>query len=394
MTREELNNFARQKDAMDGEPDLHHPVAMELFRLAATDDLDTVILRFLRARKWRIEQAFAMLVECMVWRIEFKVDEMLKVGEAGIKTRLLACGKGFAWGEDLEGRLVCYLRARYHDKNAQALEDSMRHAVYCLELGRRLRRHDEQLVTVVVDLQGSGIAAFDLPFVQFMFKCLQSYYPEILGSCLILNAPWIFWGFWAMVKGLLDPVVAAKVQFIKGYELTDYVGRSSIPLDFGGTSPFRFHYRKPPTTELKPVDIEELERLKILEVRFTELCKELDQRLTLQRVKDEKSSENPTLQELTKVMSERDRIKMELRRDYYRLLLPCYPLTMYHQWGVFDKLGRVDWSLYRPEHNAEDLVGRLSAPPPHIVTAEQVIEQDDLLDDGLTDNHSFRSAPL
>ena len=42
----------------------------------------------------------------------------------------------------------------------------------------------------------------------------QDYYPETLGEHFIINAPFIFTGTWALVKGWLDPVTAAKFHIL------------------------------------------------------------------------------------------------------------------------------------------------------------------------------------
>lgn len=52
---------------------------------------------------------------------------------------------------------------------------------------------------------------------------LQNFYPEILHQLLLVNAPFIFYAFWQLVRVLLDPVTANKVKFITLDQLGEYV---------------------------------------------------------------------------------------------------------------------------------------------------------------------------
>jgi len=52
--------------------------------MMAMDDPDSIMLRFLRARKWNPGAASAMLASCLKWRIEAKVMEIVEKGEEGM----------------------------------------------------------------------------------------------------------------------------------------------------------------------------------------------------------------------------------------------------------------------------------------------------------------------
>lgn len=50
------------------------------------DDPDSIMLRFLRARKWIPNAASAMLASCLKWRIEADVDKIVEKGEEGMSS--------------------------------------------------------------------------------------------------------------------------------------------------------------------------------------------------------------------------------------------------------------------------------------------------------------------
>lgn len=69
-------------------------------------------------------------------------------------------------------------------------------------------------------------------------KVGSDYYPEIMGQCLVVNAPMIFTGVWAIVKGFLDEKTRRKIT-IHGSkyqkELFELVDPQFVPEFLGGT---------------------------------------------------------------------------------------------------------------------------------------------------------------
>jgi hypothetical protein len=84
------------------------------------DNPDALLLRFLRARKWDVDAAFTMLSSALRWRLEERVDEIVRLGEAGLRDELermdpgaakkwldqFESGKSFLGGPDQGGRPV------------------------------------------------------------------------------------------------------------------------------------------------------------------------------------------------------------------------------------------------------------------------------------------------
>lgn len=118
---------------------------------------DTLVLRFLRARKWNLMRAGVMLAKSVRWRVEvMKVDrELMRQGEgwmveqeahaaAGSHDKTLGrdflnqmrWAKGFLAGVDRDGRPVNYIRAARHRASDQSVESLEKFTVYCIELAR------------------------------------------------------------------------------------------------------------------------------------------------------------------------------------------------------------------------------------------------------------------
>jgi hypothetical protein len=109
--------------------------------------------------------------------------------------------------------------------------------------------------------------------VKFMIKCFEANYPESLGVVLIHKAPWIFsglssslnWkpyvlklcctGIWNIIKGWLDPVVAAKVHFTKNVkDLEEFIPRDRIMKELEGDENWEYKYVECERDENKPME--------------------------------------------------------------------------------------------------------------------------------------------
>ncbi len=121
------------------------------------DNPDGLLLRFLRARKWDVQNALIMLVAAMHWRMqEMHVDDdIIRKGEAGsledsassnaaVKKEgedflaQLKLGKSFLHGTDREGRPMCFVRVRLHKQGEQSEASVERFTVYTIETARYL----------------------------------------------------------------------------------------------------------------------------------------------------------------------------------------------------------------------------------------------------------------
>jgi hypothetical protein len=97
----------------------------------------------------------------------------------------------------------------------------------------------EQGLTIL-DLTGGSMKILSkkvYALIQLASKIGQDYYPEIMGQCYIVNAPMIFTGVWAIVKGFLDEKTRNKIS-IKGgkfeKELLELVEPENLPDFLGG----------------------------------------------------------------------------------------------------------------------------------------------------------------
>jgi hypothetical protein len=125
--------------------------------MVKADNPDSLLLRFLRARKWDTKKALVMLISTMRWRMqEMHVDDDIMLnGEAlAIKQSQssdakekkkgedflvqMRLGKSFLHGVDRAGRPICVVRVRLHKAGDQDNEALERFTVYTIETARLL----------------------------------------------------------------------------------------------------------------------------------------------------------------------------------------------------------------------------------------------------------------
>ncbi|KAJ5206353.1 hypothetical protein N7491_003027 [Penicillium cf. griseofulvum] len=233
------------------------------------DNPDSLLLRFLRARKWDTKKALVMLISTMRWRLlEMHVDDDIMFnGEASAVKQSqgsdpkekkrgedfltqMRLGKSFLHGVDRAGRPICVVRVRLHKAGDQDNEGLERFTVYTIETARLLLAPPIETATIVFDMTDFGMANMDYAPVKFMIKCFEANYPESLGAVLIHKAPWLFSSIWSVIKGWLDPVVAAKIHFTKNRkDLENFIHPSQIMKELEGDEDWEYKYIEVPENE-------------------------------------------------------------------------------------------------------------------------------------------------
>lgn len=241
--------------------DLH----ASLFRYTRNELLDNHVLKFVRARKFKYEDAIAMLSKSLDWKYNtFEVDKYLFEGDApsylnGTNAGFIknfTVGKCYTRGVDKEKNPIVLFKARLNYSSDSPLEGTQRYALVIIEWSRlNLKdiRESRDNCSVIFDLTGFSLKNNDLPAIKFLAEIFEAHYPETLGSILIHNAPWIFSTIWNLIKNWLDPVVASKIHFTKNVaDLNKFIDSDNIPSSMGGNDPYDGEYPTPSAEDMYP----------------------------------------------------------------------------------------------------------------------------------------------
>lgn len=215
-------------------------VHWEFIRFCGSHHPDAVVLRFLRARKWNAERGTKMLMKALRWRMEFDIKTLIHQGESQLSDHILNSGMAYFHKEDKQNRPVMVLHAKLYDPQYFTLDEAQRFCIYMIETGKEYIV--DETATLLFDMRGFSLSNFDYHFVTFFVNALEAYYPESLGACYVVDAPFVFNTVWTMIQGLLDPVIATKIKFVKLQELQEFIAIDKLQKQFGGTDTWEYSY--------------------------------------------------------------------------------------------------------------------------------------------------------
>ena len=213
----------------------------QLWFLFGPDIPDMIMLKFLRARKWNVHRAFAMLCKCVKWRIESDVMGIVAKGDLGLSREDPAYAsqgpaeKVYSLGySDKNVMPVIMIHVKNHIAATQPAETMTKFVISAAETFRTLVVYPNDKVIVVFDMSGFGMRNMDWHSLMTVLKILEGYYPETLAKLYIYRAPWIFQGIWKAVNPLLDPEIRNKINFCNKSDELDVVPQYICEDTIGG----------------------------------------------------------------------------------------------------------------------------------------------------------------
>ncbi|CDP10711.1 unnamed protein product [Coffea canephora] len=240
------------KEEVVEEPKGPEEVSIWGIPLLADERSDVILLKFLRARDFKVKDAFSMLKSVVAWRKEFGIEGLLE--EEGVGSGLEKVV--YMHGVDKEGHPVCYNAfGEFQDKelyqNAFADADKrskfLRWRIQFLEKSiRKLDFHPDGINTIVQvnDLKNSpGLFLFKKELRQATnqaLQLLQDNYPEFVAKQVFINVPWWYVAYNRMISPFLTTRTKSKFVFAgpskTAETLFKYIAPEQVPVQYGGLS--------------------------------------------------------------------------------------------------------------------------------------------------------------
>ncbi|KAJ9145936.1 hypothetical protein P3X46_028263 [Hevea brasiliensis] len=241
-----------QEEAKKEEPKLASPpeeVSIWGIPLLKDDRSDVILLKFLRAREFKVKDAFIMIKSTIRWRKEFKIDELLDEDLGDDLDKVV-----FMHGHDREGHPVCYnvygefQNKELYQKTFADEEKRMKFLRFRIQfLERSIRKLDFSpggisTIFQVNDLKnspGPGKRELRLATSQAL-QLLQDNYPEFVAKQVFINVPWWYLAFYTMISPFMTQRTKSKFVFAgpsKSAEtLFKYISPEQVPIQYGGLS--------------------------------------------------------------------------------------------------------------------------------------------------------------
>ncbi|KAL3513474.1 hypothetical protein ACH5RR_026191 [Cinchona calisaya] len=242
------------KKEVPEEPKAPEEVSIWGIPLLADERSDVILLKFLRARDFKVKDAFAMLKNVVAWRKEFGIEGLLAEEGIGIGSGLEKVV--YMHGVDKEGHPVCYNAfGEFQDKELyqNAFADTekrskfLRWRIQFLENSiRKLDFTPDGINTIVQvnDLKNSpGLFLFKKELRQATnqaLQLLQDNYPEFVAKQVFINVPWWYVAYNRMISPFLTTRTKSKFVFAgpskTAETLFKYIVPEQVPVQYGGLS--------------------------------------------------------------------------------------------------------------------------------------------------------------
>ena len=195
------------------------------------------LLRYLRAAKWSLPNATTRLKATLEWRRSYNVE----AHTAEYISEENATGKQVIMGYDNDGRPCLYLNP--HLQNTKDKDKQVQHLVFMLERCIDLMPPGVETLDLLVNFRDSrkGENA-SLSQGRQSLSILQNHYPERLGKSLVMDVPWLIWGFFKAISPFIDPLTKEKMKFDQ--DLTKLIPPAQLMERFGGTVKFEYVHDK------------------------------------------------------------------------------------------------------------------------------------------------------
>uniref|UniRef100_A0A0E0DRR1 CRAL-TRIO domain-containing protein n=1 Tax=Oryza meridionalis TaxID=40149 RepID=A0A0E0DRR1_9ORYZ len=209
---------------------------------------DTVLLKFLRAREFKVKEAMAMLKAAVLWRKRFGIGAVL-AADLGLPELENVV---FYRGADREGHPVCYnVYGEFQDKDLyekafgdeEKRERFLKWRIQLLERGilDQLDFSPSGICSMVqvTDLKNSPpMLGKHRTVTRQALALLQDNYPEFIAKKIFINVPWWYIAANKMVSPFLTQRTKSKIIFCTAAKSAEtlfrYIAPEQVPVQFGG----------------------------------------------------------------------------------------------------------------------------------------------------------------
>lgn len=344
---------------------------------------DAIMLRLLRARKWNVDRAVAVLGSTVSWRVENNVEEIVSGGELELTStrggmNILRNGISYIYGATATGEPVYLIEVGRHFSASQTQDELKRAVILLQETLASVMPPPIERKVVIFNMNEFGVRNMDWWCVFFMVKTMECFYVETLARVYVHGAPWIFKPIWSILKPLLDPVVRDKIRLtsdpreLAEYIPLDHLTKGSMKAEMDWT--FEYPLPQPDENDLQKdtasrgqlqedyfVACFELERATRAVARVINRNQSRTARPAAYDVEDDAASsvggtEYDEPPELASLKAKRDVLATKLRVAWLKLAPYQVGKTKLHRWNVVQPDGTIVWKYNKLDGSVETQV--------------------------------------
>ncbi|KAK4754357.1 hypothetical protein SAY87_002461 [Trapa incisa] len=205
--------------------------------------LTETLVRFLKAREGNVAKAHRMLLDCLNWRIQNEIDNILAKPIIPVNlyrsirdSQLIGLS-----GYSREGLPVFAIGAGLSTFDKASIHYYVQSHIQINEYRDRVilpaaaKKHGKPITTClkILDMTGLKISALSqIKLLTIISTVDDLNYPEKTNTYYIANAPYIFSACWKVVKPLLQERTRRKIRVLNGsgsQELLEIIDEASLP---------------------------------------------------------------------------------------------------------------------------------------------------------------------
>lgn len=208
---------------------------------------DVILLKFLKARDYKVPEAFEMLRKTLIWRKKFKTEGILEESLGSDIEKVT-----YMDSTDKEGHPLCYsICGVFKDKELYQrtlgteakCEEFLRWRVQFMEKGIQklnFKAGGVDSMVHITDMKNSpGPAMKELRTIsKKTVSLIQDNYPEIVVRYIFINVPLWFYAYYALFSRKLTQRDRSKFIFARptrvAQTLLKYIAPENIPVQYGG----------------------------------------------------------------------------------------------------------------------------------------------------------------
>ncbi|XP_059610439.1 motile sperm domain-containing protein 2-like isoform X2 [Phlebotomus argentipes] len=187
-----------------------------------------------------MKKALTQLWDTCVWRKNFGTND-LDVSQ--LRQEYLHEGFMFPRNRDIDGKRLLIFRSKLYVRGTKDMDDVKRILVYWVE---RLMYREEDLaqISVFFDLKDSGLSNMDMEYTRYIINLFKFYYPNSLNYIIIFEMPWILNTTFKIIKSLLPAKAVARMKFVNGKTLHEFVDESNMLDIWGGSDNYTYKFEE------------------------------------------------------------------------------------------------------------------------------------------------------
>jgi len=203
------------------------------------EDFDGLLLRFLRYNSRDINKASDQFRKFLHWRAEKHVynytDDDLRGKSAGLPIHI----------HDVTGTVsgdtcgLIFTSAKHYVKKEVDSDTHERGVIRVFE--KLFFDLKASSAITIVDFSGVTISQCDIQRMKIDIIIFLNYYPETFRKFLFINYPKFIYGFWKIIKPILDERTSERVEWCETHDalpktLEKYFAKEQIPAWLGGSN--------------------------------------------------------------------------------------------------------------------------------------------------------------